>query len=237
MKQVRPLPILILALLVAGGAYWHISRLTGETNPGPIGNILHPVDEAAQDAAFSTYRTALIAAVRNRDAGRAAASASAAILLDFGGTVGRNAFYDLLTAGGQAATETYWQALDTILTLGGVFTGPDTFCTPYLACMELPGCDIANCDGYNSFVATTEDAPVYTAPDRSSAVLAKLDHEVVMLVEGDAAYAHFPWHEIALADGRTGFVIGPDFRLPVDYRAMFARTNGIWEMVAFIAGD
>ena len=50
-------------------------------------------------------------------------------------------------------------------------------------------------------------------------------------IEGDG------WGRVRLADGRTGYIESGSVISPIDYRAIFARRDGQWRMVAFIAGD
>jgi hypothetical protein len=42
---------------------------------------------------------------------------------------------------------------------------------------------------------------------------------------------------VRLGDGRTGFVAAGYVRSPVDYRAIFRRRGGQWQLLTFIAGD
>lgn len=229
-KPVRILPLIVLLLATAGALYWHFS-------PNTSRYILAPVDEAAQDAAFLTLRTRLLEAVRSFDIDVIMAATSNDITLSSRGSAGRETFRQWLTIDEPGDPESYWHALERVLAYGGVFLGPDTFCAPYFACMELPICGVTDCDGYTEFVAITPDAPVYERPGRDWEVIARLAYEVVLLAPDDDPFRNYPWYRILLADGRTGWVSKPDFYRSVDYHALFERRNGAWEMTKFLAGD
>ena len=229
-KTVRLLLAVLLALGLGGMVYFNRS-------PEPPRNVLLPIDEAALDSDLLALRDGLLDAYRRGDLEPAVAAAHENIQLDFGGIAGRENFRQMLAFSEPGDGQSYWRALGRVLELGGVFLSPDLFCTPYLSCIELPGCETEICDGYDSFVAVTEDAPVHAAPDEQSKIIERLAYEIVFLADRADAYRHYPWHEVRLADGRTGFITGPDFRLPVDYRAFFERQDGKWAMTVFVAGD
>lgn len=52
-----------------------------------------------------------------------------------------------------------------------------------------------------------------------------------------APYLFSTWVHIKLAAGRTGFVDRRFLRSPVDYRVNFAKLDGRWQLVFFLAGD
>ena len=191
-----------------------------------------PVDEAAQNPDFLAFRDGLLAAVRRRDLDAVVAVAARNIKLSFGGSYGRAQFRNQLVADDNGEGGSYWEELEWALKLGGVFNGEQQqqFCTPYVSCSGPHQC--TECDPFETLVAVTDKAPVYSAADASSPVLTHLYHDVVTLVK----YAT-PWHQVQLADGRSGYVTFPDFRSPIGYRAHFEKREGHWWMRIFIAGD
>jgi hypothetical protein len=191
---------------------------------------LYPVDEAAQDPAFLAFRDDLLAAIRRRDLEAVVAVASDDIKLSFGGSYGRQTFREWLVEDDTGLGTSYWVELERAIGLGGVFEGPESFCTPYVFCLDIPDCDI--CDPHETLVAVNDRAPVYGAPDRTSEVVATLSYSVVRTLD----HGH-PWQRIALPGGGTGFVTAPEFRSPIDYRARFEKRDGRWQMIVFIAGD
>jgi hypothetical protein len=191
---------------------------------------LYPVDEAAKDSEFLAFRDDLLAAIRRRDLEAVVAVARENIKLSFGGSYGRETFRDWLVADDPGLGSSYWAELERAIALGGVFEGPESFCTPYTFCLEIPGCD--PCDPYETLIATSDRAPVYAAADRSAKVVAELSYSVVRALDHN-----HPWQRIALPGGGTGYVTAPEFRSPIDYRARFERRDGRWLMTLFIAGD
>jgi len=191
---------------------------------------LTPVDEAAEDPAFLAFLDDLLAAIRRRDLEAVAAVASDDIKLSFGGSYGRATFREWLVEDDTGLGTSYWVELERAIGLGGVFEGPGSFCTPYVFCLDIPDCD--TCDPYETLIATSDRAPVYGSPDRSSEVVASLSYSVVRTLD----HGH-PWQRIALPGGGTGYVTAPDFRSPIDYRARFENRDGRWLMTLFIAGD
>ena len=195
---------------------------------------LQPVDEAAKNPAFAKYRAALIGAVRRRDADYVAARAAPDIKLSFGGDYGRDTFRASLTGTEEWQGEPYWMELQRALELGGVFLDDgDSFCTPYISCVEVPGCP--DCDPFETIFVVGNDAVAYAAADLDSKVIAQLSYDVLQMdvekgFEGD-------FIPVRLPDGRSAFVTGPDFRFSIDYRARFEKTKEGWRMTVFIAGD
>lgn len=192
---------------------------------------LPPVDEAWKDPSLVSFRKGMLAAVKRRDVKYVIARSSRDIKLSFGGYAGRKTFREWLTV--EDLRDVYWQELEAVFTLGGVFTGKDTFCTPYVACVDIPGCP--DCDPYDMVFVVSNDAVAYTAMSTASPVMARLSYDVLRMdysrdvVEG--------WLAIELPDGRIGYVTGPDFRMAVDHRALLRKTKGVWRIDVFLAGD
>lgn len=199
--------------------------------PAPAAELkLPPVDEAGEDPAFLAFRDDLLAAVRRRDIEAVAAAAGEDIKLSFGGSYGRETFRDWLVQDDTGSGVSYWVELERAIALGGVFEGPESFCTPYVSCRRIPDCD--SCDPYETLIAVSDRAPVHAAPDRGSEVVARLSYSVVRALDDG-----HPWRKIALPGGGTGYVTAPEFRSPIDYRARFEKRGGRWLMTLFIAGD
>ena len=232
----RPFRVLLLLTVLSLPAV-PAPALAGAENDVPEGLTFPPVDEAAKDPDFLAFREGLLASIRARDLAAVAAVADPEIKLSFGGHYGRAGFRDWLAENVAFAGVTYWQELERALELGGVFEAADAFCTPYVFCLEIPGC--AACDPYETLVAVTDRAPVFEAPAPDSAVIARLAYKVVRAIDT----RNYPWSRISFAmspmgPAREGFVRPPDFRSPIDYRAFFQRQpDGRWLMTVFIAGD
>lgn len=217
-----PLAAGITVLWLAGG----MTVAAGELR-------LKPVDQAARDPSFKTYRTALLDAVRRRDTEFVVLQAARDIKLSFGGDSGRDAFRDALTGHEDWQGESYWRELQTVLELGGVFLSDGAFCAPYLACMDVPGCPY--CDPYETVYVTKKDAVARTAPYPNASVAAKLSWNVLQTdYEAQGAQS---WYTVRLPDGRAAYIADSDARMAIDYRARFEKTAEGWRMTVFIAGD
>lgn len=217
--------------LLAAGAV--IFGLAGASPAAAQGLRLEPVDEAPRNARFAAYRAALLDAVRRRDAEFVAAQADPEIKLSFGGDYGRESFRRALTGKEEWQGESYWRELQAVLELGGVFMGDGAFCTPYLACIDVPGCP--ECDPFETVYVTRAGAVARVKPDANAKVAATLSWDVLQL-DYEAAGTE-GWYSVKLPDGRTAFLSNGDSRMAVDYRARFEKTAEGWRMMVFIAGD
>lgn len=194
---------------------------------------LKPVDQAGRDPSFAKFRTALLDAVRRRDVDYVVAQADLEVKLSFGGDYGRDTFHNLLTGTEDWQGEAYWAELQRVLELGGVFMDANSFCTPYVACLDVPGCP--DCDPYETMFTVARDAVARAEPDASAPVAARLSYDVLRI---DIEAEHQgEWTPVILPDGSRGYVSGPDFRMSIDYRALFEKVDGTWRMTVFIAGD
>jgi len=194
---------------------------------------MEPVDQASQDRSFAEYRDALLRAVRARDASVVVELASPDIMLSFGGEVGRESLRRNFEGFENWQGEVYWYELQRVLELGGVFLDDGAFCSPYLACLDLPGCP--DCDPFETVFVTGSDVAARTAPDSGARIVARLSYAVLRL---DAeAYSGEDWYPVHLPSGGRAFVSHTDARMAIDYRARFEKLGGRWFMTVFIAGD
>jgi hypothetical protein len=195
---------------------------------------LQQVDQASQDPEFMAWRTALLDAVRRRDVDYVVAQADPNIKLSFGDDYGADRFREFLTGDGASRGETYWSELQTVLELGGVFMDDNTaFCTPYLSCLDIPGC--LDCDPYETVYVMGDKVAARAQPDPNAAVLATLSWNVLRL--DYEAESPAGWHPVKLPDGRTAYLTDRESRMSIDYRARIEKTGAGWRMTVFIAGD
>ena len=192
---------------------------------------LPPVDEAWKDPSLVTFRKGMLAAVKRRDVKYVVARAARNIKLSFGGYAGRKTFRSWLTQ--EDVRDVYWQELEAVFSLGGVFTGKDTFCTPYVACVDVPGCP--DCDPYEMVFVLSDNAAVHAAMSTASPVIARMSYDVLRM--DYSRDVDEGWLAVELADGRVGFATGPDFRMAVDHRALLRKRKGVWQIDVFVAGD
>ena len=192
---------------------------------------LPPVDEAWKDPSLVSFRKGMLAAVKRRDVKYVVARAARSIKLSFGGYAGRKTFREWLTQ--EDMRDVYWQELEAVFSLGGVFTGKDTFCTPYVACVDIPGCP--DCDPYDMVFVVSDDAAVHAAMSTASPVMARLSYAVLRM--DYSRDVDEGWLAVELPDGRVGYATGPEFRMAVDHRALLRKRKGVWQIDVFVAGD
>ncbi|MEO0750526.1 MAG: hypothetical protein AAFY25_01875 [Pseudomonadota bacterium] len=202
---------------------------------------LPPVDEAEKDDSFVTYRAALITAVVARDIDSIITMTTDDILLSFGGAEGHDALRAFLEVDADqfspeqkheapALRERNWAELETVLRLGGLFRADGTFVAPYTFAAEQPN----DMDPFEVMFITGDGVALRDRPIRFGEVLTRLNYDVVTFrnwVTGTQ------FVELEMADGTKGFVHRDFARFLLDYRAIFAKSDGVWKMTHFIAGD
>src|SRR5688572_4165978 len=186
---------------------------------------LLPVDQAATQPDFFTFRARLQAAIARRDEAAVLAVADPGIRTSFGDDEGLDTFRAKLRDP-QSST---WADLGTALALGGTFQSPDSFVAPYVFAAWPDGLDSFECAA-----VTGDRVRVRTAAEPGSAVVGSVSYEIVQVLpapqEGTTTH-------VRLASGRTGFIASAFVRSPIDYRAIFQKTGGQWRLRAFVAGD
>jgi len=199
------------------------------------------VDQGAKDATFVSYRDKMLDAIVRRDVDEVVLAAAPDVHLDFGGGAGRAEFRQRLTLTEEDLAEEYghladeqreqyWEALEEVLRLGGVFTQPTRFEAPYTWSVELTESE----EPFSTSFVVGTSVPLRGRPSKFGDVITLLDEDIVQVLEGGRGTEFL---EIQLVDGRRGFVHKDNLRSPIDYRAIFEKKAGLWLMTAFIAGD
>lgn len=191
--------------------------------------IIEPVDEAARQPDFLSFRNSLQAAVAERDVEVLLRSVHPDIRNTFGDDNGIEAFRRLWRL--DEPDSDLWAELGTVLRLGGTFEGPDSFVAPYVFSHWR-----GEFDAFDHVAVIGSTVRVRSAPTTESAILTTLSYQILRL-GGDRGYPQRPWTAVLLPDGREGFVAASLVRSPVDYRAYFVRTDERWQMTLFVAGD
>jgi hypothetical protein len=186
---------------------------------------LLPVDQAATQPDFFTFRARLQAAVTRRDEAAVLAAADPGIRTSFGDDDGLAAFRAKLREPQGRA----WADLGAALALGGRFQSPDSFVAPYVFA-SWPD----NLDSFECGAVVGDRVRVRASADPAAPVVGSASFEIVQVLpptrEGGATH-------VRLASGRSGFIAPGFVRSPVDYRAIFEKTGGQWRLRAFVAGD
>lgn len=112
------------------------------------------------------------------------------------------------------------------------------FTAPYLFSQPFP----KNVDVFEHAAIFGENVKLYKQPRANSSVVATLSYNVVKpdynrSIKVKSKEFEFHWVKVKTLGGKQGFVRGKFVRSPIDYRAIFQKTNGKWKMTAFVAGD
>lgn len=194
---------------------------------------LYPVDEAAKDPTFFTFRARLIQAVQRRDAAFILGIVSPKIQNGFGGDDGIEAFKN--TWKPERPQSELWTELATVLSLGGAFDKDGIFEAPYISA-KWP----EDKDGFELGAIIGEKVRVRAAPQISSSIMRELSFDIVDVPDWQTNKARGEkrdWIKVKLSDGQSGYVAEEFIRSPIAYRVGFQKQDGRWVMTFFLAGD
>lgn len=186
-----------------------------------------PVDEAPNDSGFAAFRDSVLRMVAARDTAALMAIVAPDIKNSFGGNDGAAEFRAQWRL--SEPDSELWAILADVLRHGGRFSGPDAFTAPYTF-MALPD----SLDAFEHLIVRAADVPVHAGRDSTSAILARLSHDIVRAGPYDPETT---WTAIALAGDGIGYVAADLVRSAVDYRLRFERREGRWLLVFLLAGD
>lgn len=207
---------LVIATIALAGA------LAADTVP------FAPVDEAAQVPEFFAFRAKLQAAIARRDIETIKGALQPDVKLSFGDDDGVEAF-DRIWEPDSPQTP-LWEVLATTLALGGTFDADGSFTAPYVFTLWPE-----EYDAFEHAVVLGSEVAVRSAADSKSPLLTTLDFTIVERTDPSAPEEG--WTKITLPDGRSGYVEAAYLRSPIDTRVRFAKIEGKWQIVFFLAGD
>lgn len=200
---------------------------------------VQPVDEAAKDPSFMAFREKLIEAAERRDSKYILSIVDPKIRLSFGGDAGIADFKKMWKID-QPDTK-FWEEFLPVIKNGGSFLDDPVsktvyFYAPY-SFRSFPD-DLSAFD-YDVVFGTKvnlREQPSVDSPVRStlSYNIVKVTPEKSVQKKGEEGYE---WFWVETLGGQSGFVKSDFIRSPIDYRAGFAKRNGRWKVVTFIAGD
>lgn len=196
------------------------------------------VDEAGKDKSFSIFRQKLLDAVKKRDAKFVLSILDPEIKNSFGGSNGIAEFKETWKINNRNSP--FWEEMNAVLTNGGSFMDESRqmFSAPYLFKQPFP----ENVDTFEYAAIFGKNVKLYKQPKSNSTVVATLSFNVVKpdynkSVKDKSKEDKYHWVKVETLGGKKGFVRGEFVRSPIDYRAVFAKENGKWKMITFIAGD
>ena len=187
-----------------------------------------PVDQAASQPDFFTFRAHLQAAIARRDAAALLAIIHKQIKNSFGGDDGIEEFKKKWKPEGSPSD--LWKELGTALALGGSFDREGRFIAPYVY-SRWP----EKTDSFENLAIVGVNVRVRESPRNDSAAVDSLSFVIVPLHREQKE--HEGWTAIRRRNGKPGYVASQYARSPIDYRAVFARIDGRWQLTTFVAGD
>lgn len=197
-----------------------------------------PVDEAAEDSSFKTFRDSLLKAVKTKNKAQLIAALDKNIKVSFGAEEGVEDFKKFWKI--NSPTSEVWNVLLSVLENGGSFVekgANKTFCAPYLF-TKFPD----DLDAFQNQAIFGTNVNLREKPNLSSKVVTKLSYNVVTVdfensVTSTTDAYQYIWAKVNTLGGKTGYVGAKFVRSPIDYRACFQKVSGRWKMTAFVAGD
>ncbi len=194
-----------------------------------------PIDEAARDKSFLTFRTQLVNAAKRHDAKFILSIVDRNIKNSFGGDDGIENFEKNWKI--EQRDSEFWSEFSTVINNGGTFTiegKTKTFFAPYVF-KAFP----EDLDAFNHSIIFGNNVNLRAKADKNAAIVGSLSYNVVEILDSvkDANDINKTiWYEVKTLGGKRGFVGAEFVRSPIDFRAGFEKRNGKWKMTVFIAG-
>lgn len=189
---------------------------------------LLPVDQAATQPDFFSFRAQLIASLARRDVPALLEVVHKNIKNSFGGNDGIDEFKGMWTL--DQPDSRLWEQLAKVLALGGTFSGDGSFTAPYTF-SRWPD----SVDAFSHVAIIGNSVRARSAASRTAQTVASLSYAIVEQVEPKTP--DDDWVRVRLPGGAMGYVDQRYVRSPIDYRAIFTKDRGRWQMTVFVAGD
>lgn len=200
----------------------------GLATPALAQSELRPVDEAASQPDFFSFRAQLFAAIASRDVQAVISMLDKDIKCSFGGDHGIDDFkrmWDIDSAGSK-----FWETMATVLALGGTFDAQGAFVAPYIF-SRWPD----DVDPIFHVAVIGSQVRVRSAARADAPAIAALSFAIVELASGNQPDPE--WTPVKLPGDRTGYLATRFVRNALDYRAIFEKKDGRWLLTTFVAGD
>lgn len=202
---------------------------------GQVGR-LEPVDEAARDPSWVSFRNRLLNAVQTRDRKHVMGILAQDVRTSLEAPRGAAEFrkqWDI-----DAENGPLWHALRSALFLGSAYVvrdkGRRELCAPYLLAKWPP-----DLDPLQHGAAVARGVLVKTAPSSKSATVQVLSYDIVTIsdweVSDKAADVNQRWVKVKVRNGE-GYVPEEQIRSPVEHAACFVKTEGGWRMTGLAPG-
>lgn len=195
---------------------------------------LRPVDDGPKHAGFLAFRRQLLGLLKRRDVRALLPLLCSDVKSSFGGddTVADFISYWQLDGQlGKPEDSRLWSVLTEVLSLGGRLRPPDAFDAPFVSA-DWPH----EVDPFTHVLALGAAVPLQHAPSHRAATVARLDHEIVEVLDS-LDQGPERWHKVRAHAGLTGYLDARQVRSPIDYRAHFIEQQGQWRLQSLLAGD
>jgi hypothetical protein len=215
------------------------AAIDSATNGAPVAAIdsgaplLLPYDDANES--FRAFRRQALDALARRDTTFLYSIVAPEIRTSFGSGGGVADFKEMWKAGDPSSG--VWRTLTRILQMGGKLSSDTMFTAPYVFA-NWPD----TLDAFEHVAVTTVGAPVFAAPDTTSAVIGTATHSILRVQEWRGltsipSNTDSTWARVQLRTVQGGWMRGTDVYSSVGWRAAFLRREGRWIMIFFLAGD
>jgi hypothetical protein len=188
-----------------------------------------PVDEAAKQPDFFSFRSRLAVAIARRDTAALYAAIDPHIKNGFGGDDGLAAFKRQWRPA--SSTNRIWAELAAILSLGGQFRGEDQFVAPYVY-STWP----EKLDAFSHVAVISSSVNARSAPRAGAPLVGMLTFSIVAL-DSKKDTPGSSWRAVRMPNGKTGYVASDFVRSAVGYRAFFKRSGREWRLALLVSGD
>ncbi len=194
---------------------------------------LNPYDDASRDPSFFIFRARLVEAIQQRDDSFVVSILSPNIKNGFGGNDGVSEFRRYWKL--ERPDSKFWKTMIRVLSLGGSFNGEATFMAPYTY-SKFPD----EFDAFEYGVVVGENVKVRKEPKLDGQVIGTLSYDIVKVTDWKPiieAGKKQAWVTVSLTGDAKGYIAEDYIRSPIDYRAIFEKKNGKWQLTAFVSGD
>ena len=226
MKSAPAIRMLLAALLVACAA---VPAKAQE-------RVLQPVDEAARDPSWVSFRNQLLNAVDARDRKYVMGILAPDVRTSLAAPRGPVEFSKQWDVDDKSSP--LWRALRSALFLGSAYLqrekGARELCAPYLLA-KWP----KDLDPFRNGAIVAREVLVKADPSSDSATLQILRYEIVTVVDWEipdkAAGVPQRWVKVSVRNGE-GYVPEEQIRSPVEHAACFVKTGAGWRMTGLAPG-
>ena len=197
---------------------------------------LEPIDEAAKDASWASFKKRLLIAIDRRDRKFILGMLDKNVRTGHEGGRGVTEFRKQWEVDSEASP--LWQELRAVVALPAAYHRPDTgrteLCAPYVA-VRWP----QDMDAFKGGAIIANDVLVKSTPTATADTVATLSYNMVEVADWEVddrdAASKQKWVRIWLKSG-MGFVPEEQVRSPIEHTACFVKGETAWRLVGFGPG-